>query len=172
MQTDRQWRPAGRKHNVDMPNIASVLKDEIARVARKEVRAETETLKKMSAQHRNAIAALRRQITQLEKDLRKVTRIAGQALQAKASAVASPEAAPARRFSPTRLAAHRAKLGISAAAYGTLVGVSGATIYNWEQGKGRPGKEKLELLAATRSLSKSKALGQLASSQPRLDAAE
>ena len=39
-----------------------------------------------------------------------------------------------RRFSATRLAARRAKLGLSAAVYGKLVGMSGATIYLWEQG--------------------------------------
>jgi hypothetical protein len=35
-------------HNSEMPNIASILKAEISRVARKEVRAEIETLKKAS----------------------------------------------------------------------------------------------------------------------------
>jgi hypothetical protein len=39
-----------------VPNIASVLKEEIARVARKEVRSETENLKKASAQYRSEIA--------------------------------------------------------------------------------------------------------------------
>lgn len=144
-----------------MPNIASVLKEEIARVARKEVRAELETLKKISAQHRSSIAALRREVAQLEKDLRRATKIAGQATQTKSETAGSPQEGPARRFSATRLAAHRVKLGISAAVYGALVGVSGATIYNWEQGKGRPGKEKLETLAAVRNLSKSEVLKQL-----------
>lgn len=37
-----------------------------------------------------------------------------------------------RRFSATRFAAQRAELGLSGAFYGTLVGMSGATIYLWE----------------------------------------
>jgi hypothetical protein len=41
-----------------MPNAASILKAEISRIARKEVRTEIETLKKASAQHRSSIAAL------------------------------------------------------------------------------------------------------------------
>jgi DNA-binding transcriptional regulator YiaG len=57
-----------------------------------------------------------------------------------------------RRFSATRLAAHRAKLGLSAATYGQLVGVSGQTIYHWEQGKARPRAAQLESLAAVRDL--------------------
>jgi hypothetical protein len=54
-----------------MPNIATVLKGEISRIARKEVRLVTEGLKKQSVQHRSHIAALRRQVVALEKLLRK-----------------------------------------------------------------------------------------------------
>src|SRR4051812_21230492 len=39
-----------------MPNIAAVLKDEIARIARKELRAQTEDVRKTSAQNRSHIA--------------------------------------------------------------------------------------------------------------------
>jgi len=46
-----------------MANIASLLKSEISRIARKEVRAETQTLKKASAQYRSDIAALKRSPT-------------------------------------------------------------------------------------------------------------
>jgi DNA-binding transcriptional regulator YiaG len=108
-----------------MPNIASILKSEISRVARKEVRAEIETLKKTSVSYRSAIADLRRQVGAL---------------------------GTKRRFSASRLAAHRAKVGISAASYGQLVGVSGQTIYHWEQGKARPRAAQLEHLAAVRGL--------------------
>ena len=52
-----------------MPNIASVLKEEIARVARKEVRSETENLKKASAQYRSEIATLKRRVTALEQQV-------------------------------------------------------------------------------------------------------
>jgi len=65
---------------------------------------------------------------------------------------------PPRRFSASRLAAHRAKLGLSAAAYGKLVGMSGATIYLWEQEKSRPSSEQLQRLATVRSLSRREAL--------------
>jgi len=43
-----------------MANIESVLKEEITRLARKEIRKETEGLKKASAQYRTEIAALKR----------------------------------------------------------------------------------------------------------------
>jgi len=143
-----------------MPNIASILKAEISRVARKEVRTEIETLKKASTHHRASIAALRRQVEKLEKELRRATRV---------SARVSPEgddddtgdSGPARRFSASRLATHREKLGLSAAAYGKLVGVTGQTIYKWEQGKARPRKAQLESLASVRALRPREAAEQL-----------
>lgn len=134
-----------------MPNIASILKAEVSRVARKEVRAEIETLKKALVAHRASIAELRRQVSALEKELRRA---------AKGAARSAPEPNPTddatadtkRRFSATRLAGHRAKLGLSAASYGQLVGVSGQTIYHWEQGKARPRAAQLQSLAAVRGL--------------------
>lgn len=134
-----------------MPNIASILKAEISRVARKEVRAEIETLKKTSVAHRSSIAELRRQVNSLEKELRRVAKDS----KRPTTAVDSDNEAAAgtkRRFSAARLAAHRAKLGLSAAIYGQLVGVSGQTIYHWEQGKARPRAAQLENLAAVRDL--------------------
>ena len=140
-----------QRHNALMPNIASILKAEISRVARKEVRAEIETLKKASVAHRASIAELRRQVSALEKELRRVAK--GATRPAAASDSAHEAAAGTkRRFSATRLAAHRSKLGLSAARYGQLVGVSGQTIYHWEQGKARPRAAQLESLAAVRDL--------------------
>ncbi|MGJ3702629.1 helix-turn-helix domain-containing protein [Variovorax sp. AFSI2.2] len=134
-----------------MPNIASILKAEISRVARKEVRAEIETLKKTSVAHRASIAELRRQVDALEKELRRIAK--GVTRPAKApDSDGEASAGTKRRFSATRLAAHRAKVGLSAAIYGQLVGVSGQTIYHWEQGKARPRAAQLENLAAVRDL--------------------
>ncbi|MGJ7606997.1 helix-turn-helix domain-containing protein [Variovorax sp. LT1R20] len=131
-----------------MPNIVSILKAEISRVARKEVRVEIETLKKASAAHRTSIAELRRQVSALEKELRRVVKGPARSTDSTAEAAAGTK----RRFSATRLAAHRAKLGLSAASYGQLVGVSGQTIYHWEQGKARPRAAQLESLAGVRDL--------------------
>lgn len=143
---------AMQRHNALMPNIASILKAEISRVARKEVRAEIETLKKASVAHRASIAELRRRVNALEKELRRVAKGATRSAIAAADPVDEETAGAKRRFSATRLVAHRAKLGLSAAIYGQLVGVSGQTIYHWEQGKARPRTAQLENLAAVRDL--------------------
>jgi DNA-binding transcriptional regulator YiaG len=134
-----------------MPNIASVLKGEISRIARKEVRAETESLKKQSTQHRSQIAALRRQVAGLEKLLRK------QSKGTKAVAGAPTDQEGARsglRFRSTGFAVHRRRLGLSAAQAGALLGVSGQTIYHWEAGKAKPRASQLPRIDALRKLTK------------------
>lgn len=147
-----------------MPNIATVLKAEISRVARKEVRTEVEALKKASAQHRSAIATLRRQVESLQKELRRVDKRAATPVQATRESRADEEEGPRRRFSAARLAAHRSKLGWSAATYGKLVGIGGQTIYNWEQGKSRPNASQVQQLAVVKELSRDDLLKRLEAS--------
>jgi len=85
-----------------MPNITNILKAEISRVARKEVRAEIETLKKASVSYRAAIAALRRQVSALEKELhRAVKGSAPRSSRNEADEQVTPSTA--RRFSAGRL---------------------------------------------------------------------
>ena len=43
-------------------------------------------------------------------------------------------------------------MGLSAADYATLVGVSAQTIYGWEQGKSKPRVQQLAALLAVRDL--------------------
>ena len=140
-----------------MPNVASVLKDEIRRLAKKEVKAETAVTKRASAQHRRDIAELKRVVDNLSK------RIAFLERQEKRRVAKRPskEAAEGARFSPRWLKAHRERLGISAADYGRLVGVSSLTIYNWESGKSKPRQEGLGALAEVRGLGKREALTRL-----------
>jgi len=45
-------------------------------------------------------------------------------------------------------------LGLSAADYGKLIGVTGHTIYSWEKGTSRPRKTQLPVLASIRQMGK------------------
>lgn len=65
--------------------------------------------------------------------------------------------AEGRRFSPVWLKAHRDRLGLAAADYAELVGVSPQTIYNWEHGKSKTRKEQLAALAAIRGIGRREA---------------
>ena len=141
-----------------MPNIASILKSEIARVARKEVRAEVESLKKAVGTYRSDIAALKRRAQALEQELKRFQRS-----QPKPEPVAAPETGKTVRFSAEGLAKQRQRLGLSAEAVGLLVGTSGQSVYNWEDGKARPRAVHMAAIAALRGLSKAQAAEILAS---------
>lgn len=137
-----------------MPNIATVLKSEIARIARKEVRAETEGLKKQSANYRSQIGTLKRQVATLERLLRQTAR-GTKAESTKGER--DEQASSGLRFRAKGFAAHRRRLGLSAAQAGALLGVSGQTIYHWESEKARPRAKQMERIAALRKLSKKQA---------------
>jgi DNA-binding transcriptional regulator YiaG len=147
-----------------MPNIASVLKAEIARVARKEVRAQTEPLKKSTTNHRAEIAALKRRLKELEQALRQARR-AGPKAKAGREAEAD-DAAGDHRFSAKGFGSHRRRLGLSAADVGLLLGTSGQTIYHWETGKARPRAGALAGIVALRAMGKREALARLESLKP------
>ncbi|HTP72449.1 MAG TPA: hypothetical protein VML58_09540 [Burkholderiaceae bacterium] len=136
-----------------MPNIASILKSEIARVARKEVRAETLQLKKAVGAYRSQIAMLKRRAQALEQQLR--------ALGKRGSRAAPDPAADdggggsgSFRFSAKGLKSHRRRLGLSAHDCGVLLGASGQSVYKWEDGKARPRAKHLPAIAALRTLGK------------------
>ena len=142
-----------------MPNIAALLKSEISRVARKEVRAEISSLKKAASAYRSDIADLKRRAHALEKQLRSL----GKPSASLASAAEKQAAADVRRFSAKGLASQRRRLGLSAADFGMLVGASSQSIYNWEEGKVRPRAKHLPAIAALRTMGRKEASARLQS---------
>ena len=141
-----------------MPNIASVLKSEIARVARKEIRSEIDSLRKASTTYRSEIAALKKRTQSLEQELRRL----GKSLPKPA---AKPDADPTNgktRFSAKGLVTLRQRLGLSAHDLGQLVGASGQAVYNWEGGEVRPRDKHLPAIAALRTMGKKEAAARLA----------
>ena len=142
-----------------MPNIASLLKSEISRVARKEVRGETVGLKKAVSTYRAEIAALKRRTRALEQEVHRSSKASAKLAPLAANEVSSPTL----RFSAKGLASQRQRLALSAHDCGLLVGASGQSIYNWEDGTARPRSKHLPAIAALRSLGKKQAAAQLAS---------
>lgn len=140
-----------------MPNIASVLKEEILRLARKEVRSETESLKKASAHYRSEIAALKRRITSLESQLGRLSKKATKEVAEEGRSTG----ASGTRFSAKGFASRRQRLGLSAAEMGALLGVSAQTVYNWESGKTRPRPQQLEAWITIRTMGKRRIKAQL-----------
>jgi DNA-binding transcriptional regulator YiaG len=139
-----------------MTTLAVALKDEIRRLARKEIKAQTGRTAKAVAQYRREIARLKRQQREQE---RKIA-----LLEAQARKVVAPvaELNGDARFSARSAKAQRRRTGLSAADYAKLVGVSALTIYNWEHGKARPRHEQFAALVALRGLGKREAQTKLA----------
>ena len=141
-----------------MPDIATVLKEEISRLARKEQKAESDRQKKAAAQSRSEITALKRRLVDLERIV--------STLAKKVTGKAPAEAVGLKkqvRFSPQRLQAWRKKVKLSAAELAQLVGVSAQTVYHWEAGKARPKPSQLAQLAELRTGGKRKLAVRLSS---------
>lgn len=140
-----------------MANIASFLKSEISRLARKEVRSEIEVLRKSSARYRSDIAALKKQLAEQAK-------LIAQLRKGKATVpTKAPEQNAKLRFRADGFASLRKKLGLSAADMGKLLGVSLQTVYHWEKGKAKPRASQMAAIAEVRRLGKRGAAARLMS---------
>jgi DNA-binding transcriptional regulator YiaG len=135
-----------------MPNIVTVLKAEISRLAKKESKLATANLQRASVQYRTDIAKLKKQLRQQAKE---IVALRKQQRQAESSAADEPD--DKSRFSARSVKAQRKRLGLSALDYAKLVGVSGLTIYSWESGKSRPRKAQLAGFMAVRGIGKREA---------------
>ena len=170
-----------------MANLASALKDEIGRLARKEIRQQTAGTAKTMAQCERDIATLKRQIEDLKSKLSSLrtqdtppqtarrktsSKKAATKKQAAEAAPSSGRQSVRARFSAKGLRTHRERLGLSADDYAKLVGVSGLSIYNWEQGKARPREGSIAALMTIRGIGKreaAKRLEALAEPKPKAE---
>ena len=140
-----------------MPNIAAVFKEEITRLARKEIRRQTNAPKKASTQYRRDIARMGRRISDLQ---RRVVPLEKQVLKGLSSQIREPDADRVR-FTAKGLRSQRGRLELSAVAYGTLTGVTDQTIYNWEHETAKPRKQQVAVIASIRGLGKRQAPARL-----------
>jgi DNA-binding transcriptional regulator YiaG len=141
-----------------MPDIQSSLKSEIARLSKKTIKQYVAPLRAASTTQRREIAALRAQLQYLERALRAAGR---ETKKAEPSAEGPTETK--LRFRAEGFKKHRERLGLSAEEAGTLIGVSGQTIYNWEHGKATPRGRQLPAIAALRNMGKRDAANKLSS---------
>ena len=136
-----------------MPNLGTVLNQEIRRLARRELRQEIDHLRKGLAQQRRDIASLKQQLAAQDRTIRFLQKREKRRLEEKPAEQLAQNA----RFSPARLRSHRERLELSAANYARLVGVSAQSIYLWEQGNARPRAKQLAALVAVRGIGKREA---------------
>lgn len=139
-----------------MPNIASALKAEISRLARKEIRGEVTRLQQAVTAYRGEIAALKRRVSELERDAKHSAR------RERAPAPDISEDGAGLRFRAEGFAQHRRRLGLSAREMGLLLGASSLSVYKWESGKAKPRPQHLQAIAAVRKMGKREAATRLA----------
>jgi DNA-binding transcriptional regulator YiaG len=139
-----------------MPNIASVLKEEISRLSSKKVREETKGLKKANITYRAEIASLKRRMQALEQRVLRLGKVA-----TKGQSAADKQSPERLRFSAKGLSKQRQRLGLSAQACGALIGASALSIYKWEKGGVRPRAKHLPAIATLRSMGKKEAAARL-----------
>lgn len=148
-------------------NIANALKHEISRVARKELKDELASLRKLTTAHRSAIAALKREIKALHVAVKAASKAGPEPSQGQASTEALITAPGTGRrprpFNAEQLAAHRAKLGFTQAQMAQVIGVSALSVYKWESGKVTPRAAQLVQIQAAIKLGKRASIAKLRS---------
>jgi DNA-binding XRE family transcriptional regulator len=117
-----------------MPNVMKVLRDEITRLARKEVKASVTKVHKPTVQLKHDVAALKRTVAALVK----ATNIMRGVLEKIVTSQPPPaaEEAAKARITGKGVRSLRRKLRVSQADFGKLIGVTSAAIVNMEKKNG------------------------------------
>ena len=122
-----------------MPNVGQVLKEEISRIARKEIRTTCDLLRKQVQTLRRTVRDQHETIVKLEKSLAKmVEQTASQTGTGLYAPAAEAEQETRARVTPASIKRHRHRLGLSQAQLGEVLSVSTNSIVRWEQGTSQP----------------------------------
>ncbi len=133
-----------------MAKLESIIKSEIQRLAKHEVRSIFRPLRK-------EVWGMKLKLSNLIKNFTVLDRLAKEASKAKSTEPkleATPEEVKASRLTPERIADLRKKLGISQRELGVLVGATIGAVLSWEKGKFKPKGEKKAALVALRKVRK------------------
>jgi DNA-binding transcriptional regulator YiaG len=138
-----------------MPNIGTVLREEITRLSRRSTKALFMPLKKDVAGLKHIVLEQRRTIEQLG---RANARLIAD-LNSRISKLPEVSAQDAEhvRISPRLIKAQRGRLGLSQEQFGRLLGVSAHAVFLWEHAKATPRAKVKGSFAAVRQLGKREA---------------
>ena len=135
-----------------MPNLATLLKEEISKIVRQEVQDQMRDLKKTIREQRDALARLEKQAGPA-----KAKTVAKPAAKSVAKPAAKPAAGDRRkqlRIAPNTIKKHRKRLKLSQAELGEILNVSTNTVLRWEAGTSKPRSKHLPGLDQLRTISK------------------
>jgi DNA-binding transcriptional regulator YiaG len=132
-----------------MPKIEAAIKDAIDRRARRHIHQVATPLRREVRRLRQLVAGIRMDLIALKATAAQWERVADQTPW---TATVSDEAAAAARLSGRLIRTLRTRLGLSQAALGRLVGVTGAAVVEWERGRAKPSGERRKAVVALRGL--------------------
>jgi len=132
-----------------MGKVEGIIKSEIERLAKREVRKisvplgkDVRLLKITVSQLRKTVSALERFATHQQKELSK----------AKVPLEVAPEEIKIARFSPRLIRSLRKRLSITQKELAILAGITVGAVHQWESGKFKPSSNKKALIVALRKL--------------------
>ena len=117
-----------------MANVAKVLKDEIVRISRKEVKATAGGIGKSQKALRKVVADLKKKVASLEKENKRLS--AGKTKQKAVPVKEQPEERAKAKFTGKGIRSLRARLGLSQTEFAKLAGVAEQSVYLWEKKEG------------------------------------
>ena len=138
-----------------MPTLAALLKEEISKIARKEVQDQVRELKQTVRAQRDAIARLEKKISPAK--AKAATKSAAKPAAkpaAKVRQVSEGDKRKQLRIAPNTIKKHRKRLKLSQAELGKLLNVSTNTVLRWEAGSSKPRSKHLPGLDQLRTISK------------------
>ena len=139
-----------------MSSLFTSLKAEIARVARKELRLELQSLRKATTSHRSEIAELKRHVKSMASQL-KVTQRGSEAVANQSQEPKDVAQLGHIRFSADRFAAVRKKLEVTQSEMAALLEASPLSVHKWETGATQPRAAHLEKISKVMKMGKSEA---------------
>lgn len=118
-----------------MPDIGKALKEEIQRLARKEVKTAVARLREDNAALKRASAEQKHRIASLEKEIQRLTT----ATKSRANEEPVPDepTTPQPKITGKMVRSLRGRLGLSQADFALLLGLNPQTVYQWERKPGR-----------------------------------
>jgi len=145
-----------------MPRIADVLREEIQRLARKQVKATLGPLKRDQVRLKKSVAELRRNVAALDGAHRELRKKVALVVETRETERATEKATKLRPTSKS-LEKLRARLGLTQVQFGRLLGVSGPAVTNWaaKDGRVRMRGTTLAALASIQNIGKREALRRL-----------
>ena len=147
-----------------MPNVMSVLKAEITRLAKKEAKAAVDPVRKPSIGARKTLADLKQRVAALEKQVKSLNAVLARSAQPQPEAPVADKA----RITAKGMRSLRRKLRMTREQFAKLVGVTSHGVYLWEKKNGplRVRETTRKAILAVRDLGAKEAKQKLAEMQP------